>query len=148
MEDKIRGLLDIIDDHKESFTSDLYNKLALSVANIHASMNTDQYVIVWGIVIPKKITTDDGDQLTGFFCKTLLLCPAVDVTELDHNFNVITGQEYKGVDTMCLTTIASIGMGINADLFNEIKANVDDARCGYKYISDDGQVIINKYVYS
>ena len=74
--------------------------------------------------------------------------PAVDVTELDHDFNVITGQEYKGVDTMCLTTIASIGMGINVDLFNEIKANVDDPRCGYKYISNDGQVIVNKYIYS
>tara|TARA_R110001599_G_scaffold5949_2_gene29489 strand:+ start:1494 stop:1940 length:447 start_codon:yes stop_codon:yes gene_type:complete len=148
MEDKIRDLLDTIDEHKEEFTSDLYNKLALSIADIHASVNDDQYVIIWGIVVPKKIATDDGDQLTGFFCKTLLLCPAVDVTELDHDFNVITGQEYKGVDTMCLLTIASIGMGINIDLFNEIKSNVDDVRCGYKYISDDNQVIINKYMYS
>ena len=144
MEDKIRELLDVIDENKEQFTSDLYNNLMVQIRDIHGLQNNDQYVIVWGIVIPKNVI---GEQQTGFFCKTLYLCPSVDLSEVDENLVVVTAQEYRGVNTMCINTIASIGMGINIDLFNEIKSNVDDPRCGFKYMSDDGQVIINKYTY-
>ncbi len=143
MEEKIKDLLELIDDHKEEFSSNLYNQLALHIADIHSSINDDTYIILWGVVIPK---TDPST--TGFFCKTLKLIEPQDITELDENFNIITGQEYMGVDTKSLVAVVSVGMGINAELFEEIKENVDDVRCGYKYISDCGQVIINKYKFS